>query len=121
MIPVEHERDWTLVDIVHNLRVYSRTVSLVSDFVTLYACATKIKASPTVCSPLRTFYSFSRYFSTRTLLTHALLSNYVYVSETYDRMNSRYYLCIGFWIRVQDFFRRFINIARQSIVQQLCS
>jgi len=57
MIPVEHERDWTLVDIVHNLRVYSRTVLLLSDFVTLYACATKIKASPTVCSPLRTCYS----------------------------------------------------------------
>jgi len=52
MMPVEHERDWTLVDIVHNLRVYCRTVSLNSHFVTLFACTTKIKASSTVCSLL---------------------------------------------------------------------
>jgi len=48
MIPIENARGWALLDIVHGLRVYTRTESLNAGTATLHACATKIKASSAV-------------------------------------------------------------------------
>jgi len=63
-MPIEHARGWTLCDIVHGLRVYTRTESVNANTVTLQASATKIKASSAVRS-LLTLYNYTRIPLTR--------------------------------------------------------
>lgn len=57
MMPIEHARGWTLQDIVHGVRVYTRKGTLNAGVATLHASATKIKASSAlVLSLLREYH-----------------------------------------------------------------